>query len=278
MEDIRKYTEQNRKAWNEIADVRAKRWAEKNPLEQLREGGTLSADLRKAAGSLLGKSLLHLQCASGEDSLSWASLGAIVTAVDISDRLIHHAKQRAEDAGLEIEFIAADIYQLPDELQQQSFDLVYTGGGVLTWLPDLPQWARVIAKALKPGGLFVIEEEHPLAQALTVAQGAITISEDYFQGGRAIPEPPGWNHFDDHGVGTEPKYEFLWNLGEVVTALAKAGLRINLLEESPTVADQKWRYRDRLDEAARLPGVFLLAATKVTGNTGELRWIGNSPS
>lgn len=269
MEDIKKYTQQNRMAWNEIADIRAERWAEKHPPEQLRGGGILSQAVRHAAGSVSGKRILHLQCASGEDSLSWAFLGAEVTAVDISDRLIQHAQQRAAEASLEIQFLAADIYQLPDALQQGSFDLVYTGGGVLTWLPDLKHWGRVIGNALRPGGMFLIEEEHPFAQTLTVDQGTITMTEDYFQSGRVIPQPPGWNHFDDQGVGTEPKYEFLWNLGNVVTAVADAGLIVERLEEFPTVADQSWRYGDLLAEAVRLPGAFLLTARKPTNQVRQ---------
>lgn len=263
MDDIRKYTEQNRRAWNEIAEIRAKRWAEKHSQEQLRRGETLSKAVRDSAGDVSGRRLLHLQCASGEDSISWASLGAVVTGVDISERLIEHANRRAKEVGFEVRFVAEDLYDLPEELQREDFDIVFTGGGVLTWLPDLTGWARAISRALGAGGTFFIEEEHPLAQTLTVAEGRITMSEDYFGGGRAIAEPPGWNHFHDQGRATEPKYEFVWNIGQVVTALAEAGLRIERLEEFPTVEDQRWRYGDLLEEASSLPGVFLLTARKL---------------
>lgn len=82
------YTAQNRRAWNEIAPVRAERWAAKHPDDQILRGETLAADVRGAAADVAGKSLLHLQCASGEDSLSWAALGADVTAVDIAERFL----------------------------------------------------------------------------------------------------------------------------------------------------------------------------------------------
>lgn len=262
MDDIRKYTQQNRRAWNEIADVRAKRWAEKHSLDQLRRGEALSNSLKGAAGEVSGKRLLHLQCASGEDSISWASLGAIVTGVDISERLIEYAKGRSEESGFEVRFVAADLYDLPDLLQHEDFDIVYTGGGVLTWLPDLEAWARAISRALRAEGLLLIEEEHPLAQTLTVAEGKITTSEDYFGAERVIAEPPGWNHFDDQGKATEAKYEFIWNLGQVVTAVAEAGLRVERLQEFPTTEDQRWRYGDLLEEASQLPGGFLLTARK----------------
>lgn len=256
------YTAQNRRAWNEIVPIRAERWAAKYPDDQILRGETLAADVRTAAGDVGGRSLLHLQCASGEDSLSWAALGAEVTAVDIADRFMEPVRARAARLGLDVRFVTADALDLPGDLQRSSFDIVYTGGGVLMWLPALEPWARGIERALSSGGRLVLEEEHPLAQTLVVNDGVVRIKADYFQRGRAEEGPPGWSHFDDHGVGTQAKYEFVWPLGDVITALAAAGLRIDHLEESPTRDDQLWRYREAMDEARGLPGRFLLVAMK----------------
>jgi 2-polyprenyl-3-methyl-5-hydroxy-6-metoxy-1,4-benzoquinol methylase len=256
-------TAQNRRAWDEIAEVRGARWEEKHPAGFFRDGGCLlSRRVRDAAGDVRGKTVLHVLCATGEETLSWAVLGARATGVDISARQIEIARAKAAEAGLEARFVASDVYELPEELRGGSFDVVYTGGGVLCWLPDLDAWAEVIAAAMRAGGLFVLDEEHPIAQTLWVADGEIRMTEDYFQRGRAELEPPGWSHFDDKGGGTEPKYEFVWPLGDVVTAVARAGLRVVSLEETPTQDEQRWRYKDRLEAARGIPGGFTLVARK----------------
>src|SRR5215813_7790774 len=147
-ENIFHYTEANRRAWNGIAQVRH---AKQPPAEFFAGGGsTLDAREVQAAGDVRGRHLLHLQCSTGEDTLSWSVAGADATGVDISEKQIQLAQQKAAAAGLSTRFIAADIYALPTDLQAGSFDYVYTSAGVLVWLPDLTKWAQVVAAALKP--------------------------------------------------------------------------------------------------------------------------------
>ena len=123
MDDIRQYTEVNRRAWEEIAEVRARRPVWLNAAFFAQGGSILDARVLDAAGSVRGRRLLHLQCATGEDTLSWAVAGAEVTGVDISQAQVAIAQRKAAEAGLSCRFVAADIYALPGELQQAGFDL-----------------------------------------------------------------------------------------------------------------------------------------------------------
>jgi 2-polyprenyl-3-methyl-5-hydroxy-6-metoxy-1,4-benzoquinol methylase len=91
-----------------------------------------------------------------EGTLSWSVAGAEATGVDISEEQIEPARQKAEAAGLSTQFVTADVYALPAELQRGDFDIVYTSTGVMVWLPDLAQWATTIAAALRPGGTFIL--------------------------------------------------------------------------------------------------------------------------
>jgi ubiquinone/menaquinone biosynthesis C-methylase UbiE len=135
MPDTPDYTAQNRRAWNEIAALRHQKWPD---AEFFAAGGSLLDDsVLEAADDVSGLALLHLQCATGEDTLSWAVAGARATGVDISDAQIALAQRKAAAAGLHVRFVAADVYALPDELQSATFDLVFTGGGALVWLPDI---------------------------------------------------------------------------------------------------------------------------------------------
>lgn len=254
------YTAQNRRAWNEIAGVRER--ALFPGAEFFAVGNSLlDARVVAAAGAVTGLRLLHLQCATGEETLSWSVLGAEATGVDISDEQIAIARRKAAEAGLATKFHAADIYALPEEVQGGDFDLVYTGGGALVWLPDIAGWAAIVAATLRPGGRLILFEEHPVAGCLWVEDGVLAITDDYFGRHTTTPDQ-GWAHFAGGEEAQEAKYQFSWPLGDVVTALARAGLRIASLEEFPSTAD--WRFGEQLDAVRQLPGEYLLVATKET--------------
>jgi SAM-dependent methyltransferase len=255
--DIRDYTEQNRRAWDEIAAVRAAKWPDAAFFAG--DGTLLDAAVLTAAGDVAGQSLLHLQCATGEETLSWAVAGAAATGVDISEEQIVLAREKAAAAGLAVTFVAADIYALPAELGRAAFDWVYTGGGALVWLPDLTRWAEVVATMLRPGGRLLLYEEHPVAGCLWVTDGTLALNGDYFARGR--PEyDHGWAHFTGGEGASENKVTFSWPLGDVVTSLAQTGLRIERLEEFPS--DAAWRFGPTLDAVRVLPGQYLLIARK----------------
>ena len=259
----RRHTASNQRAWDEIATARA-RWRREQGMtaEFFASGGTrLPEAARAALGELAGARVLHLQCATGEESLSLANLGAEVTAVDISEAQIDIARQSASAAGLPVTFVTADVLDLPDDLRDGGFDLVYTATGVLPWLPDLTRWADTIAAALRPGGRFVLLEEHPLAACLWADDQGLRIEGDYF--GRIHPHhDTGWAHFPGADGATETKSQFHWPLGDVISRLIEAGLTITRLEEFPVDDGSSWRFGASTGLASRLPGSFLLTAER----------------
>jgi len=251
------YTAANRVAWDAIADKRQKIWP---PARFFAEGGCLLTESdRQAAGDVRGLRLCHLQCASGEDTLSWANLGASVTGVDISPRQIELAHAKAAAAGIPAEFVAADVCALPEDLLgPESFDIVYTGGGALVWLPDLDRWATTIHGLLRPSGRLIVREEHPVIACVEVREGLIEVVTDYFA--RQPEASTGWCHFSGGEDAPETKWDWTWPLGDIVTSVAQAGLHIERLEEFPSSAT--WRFGDDLEAVQRLPGAFLLIARK----------------
>ena len=112
-------------------------------------------------GDIKGKSILHLQCHFGQDSLSLARMGAEVTGIDLSDKAIGEAKSLNNQLGLNATFICCNIYNLTQHLHKQ-FDIVFTSYGTINWLPDLEQWGNIISTFLKRGGRFVFAEFHPV--------------------------------------------------------------------------------------------------------------------
>ncbi len=178
---------------------------------------------------------MHLQCHLGLSTLSWARKGAIVTGVDISDSSIAFASSLSRESNIPATFICSDIFDLPQVLDQQ-FDIVYTSCGVLTWLPDLQRWAQLIIRYLKSNGIFYINEIHPIKRVLTPRlqdDRGDSIRIPYFH----QPQPV---HVEEQGSYAEPASTwhtaFYWSysLGEIVTALVEAGLKLDFLHEFPS--------------------------------------------
>lgn len=138
---------------------------------------------RQRLGDVQDKSLLHLQCHFGMDTLSWARLGAKVTGVDFSEKAIDAAQSLAKEVGLEARFIGANLYDLPDlpDLGHEQFDIVIATYGVLSWLPDLDRWAKVVAHFLKPGGTFCLVEIHPNWGFIDEVDGRLMVTDSVFR-------------------------------------------------------------------------------------------------
>lgn len=148
----------NRAFWDELTPVHLRAYG----VERFLAGERwLPEEILNEVGGVQGKSLLHLQCHFGLDSLAWARQGAKVTGADFSPQAIEAARELAERANLPAKFVCSDIYDLPKHLEG-SFDIVFTSIGVLCWLKDLNTWAKVIAHFLKPNGFFYIMDGHPL--------------------------------------------------------------------------------------------------------------------
>lgn len=225
-------------------------------------------------GSVEGLDLLHLQCHFGIDTLSWARLGARVTGADFSDAAVELARSIATEIGIvDARFVRSDLYDLPNVLDGD-FDVVYTSRGVLGWLPDIRRWAEVVAHFVRPGGRFYITEIHPIAQALEnegVGRGEIVVRYPYWE----HPEPLSFavkGSYADPEAEVAAQTEHGWDhgLGEIVTALIDAGLRIESLREYPFLDwqldflveadDGTWRLPP--DFEGELPLSFSILATR----------------
>jgi SAM-dependent methyltransferase len=235
---MNEFEDANLKMWDELAPVHYRSYG----LDRLRQGQTLLDEIQLAeVGDVRGKSLLHLQCHIGSDTLSWAQRGAIVTGVDFSEKSIALARKLAEELKIDADFICCSIYDMEKYLDKQ-FDIVYTGQGVLCWLKDIREWARLIAKYLKPGGLFYIMESHPIRSIFNdVKSGALEIIHPYFHS----DQPTKWDdekpdYSDQTFVYSKPSYEWTWTLSDIINSLISAGLTIESLNEYDKAFDQNF--------------------------------------
>jgi SAM-dependent methyltransferase len=253
-------------AWDEAAE-RYEGWLDE-AIELIREGGS---NLFPEEAELLGdlhlscRRAIHLQCAGGRDTLSLWRLGAAeVIGLDISPRMIELAERLSAATEAPAGWFVADVLDAPAELDATA-DLVYTGRGSLLWLQDLDAWAAVVARLLVPGGRLVLFEGHPfewLVDGDDAGRWELT-DYDYFAGPEASR---GWSSgFIDHlsipDAEQHWKFSRSWTLGEIVSAVAGAGLRIERLVEYPR---DWWSGHGDIapEERDRLPLSFGLIATR----------------
>ncbi|RSK43311.1 class I SAM-dependent methyltransferase [Hymenobacter perfusus] len=178
-------------------------------------------------GEVAGQQILHLQCHFGQDSLSLSHLGAQVTGVDLADTAIATARELAAQLQTDTQFICADVYELPRHLQQQ-FDVVFTTYGVLGWLPDMEQWAHVVAHFLKPGGRLVLVEFHPV---LWMFNPDFTRVEYAYFNRETITEVETGTYADRQAPIEATAVSWNHSLGEVLGALLDQGLEIQHFAE-----------------------------------------------
>lgn len=255
----------NKESWNKRTEVHLS--SEFYKVEDFINGkkvlNSIELDL---LGDISGKSILHLQCHFGQDTLELARMGAHVTGVDLSDKAIENARILAQKINTPAEFICCNIYDLPQHLDKK-FDIVFTSYGTIGWLPDINEWAKIVAQYLKPNGKFIFVEFHPV----------VWMFDDNF-------EKVGYNYFNEapivetnSGTYADNEAEITtlnvgWNhpTSEVINNLLKHGLTLRSFDEydySPyncfqnmtEVEPNKFRIKHMEN---KIPMVFALVATK----------------
>ncbi|MFE6689738.1 class I SAM-dependent methyltransferase [Streptomyces sp. NPDC057743] len=224
-------------------------------------------------GDVTGRSLLHLQCHFGQDTLSWAHRGAArVVGLDFSEPAVEAARELAVELGYgpdRAAFVTADVYDAAEAVPDPAYDIVYTGIGAVNWLPDLVGWAETAASLVAPGGFLYLAEFHPLGDVLDEETGS-RVAHDYFRREAWDEETPG--SYTDFGAQTVHNRGVEWqhSLGDVVSAVARAGLRLDFLHEHDMTLFPRFGVLRRGEDGyyrfpqdrPRIPLMYSLRATK----------------
>lgn len=272
---------QNQRSWDAVVPAHVSHHRDVPGF--LRNGGSsLFPEELVLLGDIRGLKLVHLMCNAGFDTLSLANHGAFVTGVDISYNAVVQARQWATESDIRATFVQSDVYDWLITTDQQ-FDRVYCSYGAICWLNDLTVWAQGVARVLAPGGRFVLVEFHPTSNMFDRDWHLV---RDYPQSGRQLTlhgiddyvadsggglTPSGYSEGISGFVNTEPCHLFQWSVGEVVTALAQAGLMIERLDEYcfsngerpfNDMVEQSGRRMVAPAHVAKFPLLYGIAATK----------------
>jgi ubiquinone/menaquinone biosynthesis C-methylase UbiE len=104
------------------------------------------------SGPQPGESLLDVATGSGNVAIPAAATGASVTGLDLTPRLLEVARERAAEAGVEVNFIEGDAEQLP--FADSSFDRVTSCFGVM-FAPRQQVAADELVRVARPGATIV---------------------------------------------------------------------------------------------------------------------------
>lgn len=266
--DAEPYLRSNQQLWDRWTDIHVA--SEFYDVEGFKQGRMALDPIEiEELPDVAGKTLLHLQCHFGQDTLSWGRLGATVTGADFSPKAIAYARELAAEIGVEAQFVCADLYDLPEALDGQ-FDIVYTGGGAITWLPDLRRWGQVVAHFLKPGGTFYIREFHPVAYLLDDEDPALTVKYPYFHS----PDPL---RFETHGSYADQsadfqavEYGWVHSLSDIINAIAQNKMRIEWMHEFADCGFQMFPFMEKnerglwelKDKTKSVPFTYSIRAAK----------------
>lgn len=223
-------------------------------------------------GDISGLRGVHLQCHIGTDTISLARLGASMTGIDFSEKAVEAARKLASETRADATFVQSDMYLAAEVLGAAGFDLVYTGVGSLTWLPDIRRWGGVVAALLRPGGRLFMREDHPVLLSAKIRDGLLTLQRPYFEHSEPNVAYSGATY-----VGTNATLEHAvtkwWNhgIGEIITSLLDSGMRLTGFTEHDSIpwsalsgateyiGDGEYRL---IDEPRRLPHTYTLQAVK----------------
>ena len=257
----------NQDYWNVLTEVHSK--SDFYRVEEFRDGrNTLRHVELGLLGDLKGKSVLHLQCHFGMDTMSLSRLGAQATGVDLSDQSIQTAKGLAQELDLDTRFIQSDVYELPEKLDEK-FDVVFTSYGALNWLPSMERWAETVRQFLKPNGFLVVVEFHPVVWMFS--EDFKTIAYPYSSPEAMLDET------DQAYTGDELQKSttgVLWNhgLADIMGAMLKQDLAIahfseynyslaNCFQDTVETATGQWQIKGM---EGKLPMTYAIKAVPQT--------------
>jgi SAM-dependent methyltransferase len=212
----------NRRWWDESAIDHFERTYD---LSLIRAGSSLHPiEADELPADLTGQRICHLQCHIGPDTLSLANRGAVVVGVDFSPEAIARARSLADELDIAATFVESTVQQARAAVEGD-FDGVFVTWGALVWLPDLDEWAAIVASLLRPGGWLYLAEGHPYALSLAY-------SELPYGGSRLVVFDEQGDYMDESMVRTNTvTHEYAHGLGEIVTAVVGAGLHLDWLHE-----------------------------------------------
>jgi ubiquinone/menaquinone biosynthesis C-methylase UbiE len=231
---MNKYHEANRRHWDNIAVTwrelrdRDGLWKRCAVDPELAFEGEAFGQIRRFYPDLHGRRACVIGSGDNYAAFALAGLGARVTSVDISQRQLDVAEDRARMLGLDLAFVRADATEL-NALEQTGFDLVVSTNGFFVWISDPAALFRAVYAVLKRSGVYVFYDIHPFQRPWADNADALVMEKPYADGGPYV--------FSDEGTS----YEYHWTFGALLNAMTGAGLVLRHVGETGPKDSRFWQ-------------------------------------
>lgn len=231
--DKQSYFDANRKSWDERVAIHRRDETGFYDVQKVLDGGDkLNAIEASEIGDVKGLRIAHLQCHFGLDSICLARRGASVVGLDFSSAAIKEAGALATQLAVDAQFVEGNVYDAR-KLLSGDFDMVYVTWGAINWLPDIAQWAKVVASLLKSGGRLYLAESHPNILPFDWVDGRVAPRFDW----RTPKDAPIIEDTENTYTGSadilvnKKVYEWQHPLSDIINGLIAAGMSLDWLHE-----------------------------------------------
>ncbi|MCL2558151.1 MAG: class I SAM-dependent methyltransferase [Treponema sp.] len=166
----------NKAAWEEAFEKRRAGWGDDNHLRLKKtKFAFFDNDLKAEVESMdfAGKDVAQFCCNNGREVLSLLDGGArSAVGFDIAEGAVAQARETAEKAGItNCDFVACNILDIPESYHGR-FDFIFFTIGALIWFDDLAPLFEKTSKCLRPNGLLLINDTHPMLNMLPMPEEA----------------------------------------------------------------------------------------------------------
>ncbi|MEE9437793.1 MAG: class I SAM-dependent methyltransferase [Saprospiraceae bacterium] len=251
----------NKQLWNNKTEVHIKSDFYDNE-SFLKGRNTLNPIELEYLKDIKDKTILHIQCHFGQDSISLARMGAKVTATDISNVALQYANEFNKTLNTDVKFVETDTYRI-NEYIDEKFDLVLLSYGAIPWLPDINKLAEIVKSRLNPGGRVLIVEFHPMFFSFDHDSGAISFG---YNNVHMYAEDVEGTYADKNSSVKGKEYFWQHSLEEIMMPFINNKMKLNVFREyyySPynavsnmkQIDDNKYVYGDF---PYPIPHVFLM--------------------
>lgn len=234
------YVQGNKAAWEEAFEHRHPGWGEEND-QRLRTESLpffcpdLAQELR--ALDYNGKTVAQFCCNNGRELLSWMQLGAKCgIGFDLAENIIAQARDTAQKAGIgNCRFVCQNILDIPQQYHG-SLDYVLFTIGAITWFEDLRPLFQKVSDCLKPGGMLLLHDYHPVMNMLPMpgepgfdARHLNQIQYSYFRKEPWI-ENEGMAYMSE-AYASKTFVSFSHTMSDIINGVSQAQMRIVKLNE-----------------------------------------------
>jgi 2-polyprenyl-3-methyl-5-hydroxy-6-metoxy-1,4-benzoquinol methylase len=250
---VREQAEKNKKAWeyrayeywNDQGSPADKAIYLKNdPLARLRYH-------QKYFQNIKGIKIANPCGSNGRIAVPLALLGAEVTIFDISEENKRYALELAECAGVNIQYVVDDFYDVDMNIYSNCFDVVYSEGGILHYFSEIDKFTENLFKITKYNGKLILSDFHPFRKT-DPESNAYQTGGDYFDSKIHKGDVAYKSFFPKEDADGFPDCSLrFYTLSEIINSVIKAGFVIKEFNEHPNWNNSK------------LPGEFTIIADKI---------------